>query len=229
MRKKKKPRPEPRRKKPGAKSRLKPEPGIPEILRGAILIEDAEWEKAFFDLLDQHWGNMSGALKQAGVYRRNFYYALDKNPEFAKRLYEFREKLIDRCEDLIVKRATIGEDHRIYYMGKVIDVQKVPDNNLLLSLIKSRKPEYRTTNLEVKGKVDVSEIMVVYHKIDQAWQDAVTEDERLNRLCHQLLEIMESKPKLLERIESLHHEASMIAGGGKATEEDKDEDGADVL
>ena len=65
----------------------------------------------------------------------------------------------DTLEDVVWQRAIEGVDHPVIHKGQVVDSYKKVDNKLLLRLLETREPKYRSTSQHVSVSLsDPSEI-----------------------------------------------------------------------
>lgn len=98
--------------------------------------------KAFLEELTKT-ANTTHAAKVVGVSRRTVHYFCAKDPEFKK----LHEEAVEAGTDALVaearRRAHEGFEEPVFYQGKQVGAVRKWSDNLLMFLIKERRPEYR--------------------------------------------------------------------------------------
>lgn len=86
-------------------------------------------------------GNLSGALKQAGVSRRQFETMRDSDADFEEQVENAWEIAADALETEARRRAVEGVTKDIYYKGEIVGQEQVYSDSLLMFLLKGRRRE----------------------------------------------------------------------------------------
>ena len=83
---------------------------------------------------------------------------LPEDDPLVHEIAEFCEGIDDlqgqRLEDVAWKRAVYGEDEPVYYKGERVDTKLRYDNKLLMRMLETRNPRYRTKDATLKIGVD---------------------------------------------------------------------------
>ena len=85
--------------------------------------------------------SVTKACEQIGITPRSAYRHRGAYTEFADQWDEAMEQGADELEDVAVKRAIEGVDHPIYQQGIKVGTEKIYNENLLMFLLKGKKPE----------------------------------------------------------------------------------------
>jgi len=100
-------------------------------------------KQAFLDVL-RHTGNITAAATVLGMNRDTYYEWVKKDPTFRAAAEDAMDEGIDRLLIEVRRRAVDGVDEPVgFYKGKPGAFVKRYSDNLLMFLVKARRPEYR--------------------------------------------------------------------------------------
>jgi hypothetical protein len=109
--------------------------------------------------------SVTAAAALAGVCRETPYYWRDRDAEFAAAWVRARDAGSDRLEDEGWRRAYEGTERPVFQQGQLVGHIREYSDNLLMFLLRGRRPEYRdNSKLEVSGNVTLT------HLVEQAAQ-----------------------------------------------------------
>jgi hypothetical protein len=106
-------------------------------------------------------GVIGSACKAAGVPRGTVerWQAIDK--KFARMMLDAFEEARDAVEQEVCRRALDGWDEPVYHGGKMVGSIRRYDSNLLIALMKVRKPEFREQKGNQTNNITTSTLPVV--------------------------------------------------------------------
>jgi hypothetical protein len=134
------------------------------------------------ETLDETFGDISEMARRLGIARRLFYKKNETDPIFKERFYKAVDRGLDRAKDLLIHRVIEGTPKWVFRGKRRVKIEQVPDNGLLLNLVRSRHPEFRSTsNVNVRASADGPPIR------DENL-DAFVLTEEGNRIAHKMLE-----------------------------------------
>lgn len=114
----------------------------------------AKRRELFLDLIAANGGNEWKAALAVGYPNTTALRAARKaDPEFARKWDEAIEASNAVLEHHAIERGTIGIEKPIYYQGEIAGVERVPDSNLLVTVMKARMPDKYSEKREIKGTV----------------------------------------------------------------------------
>ena len=87
--------------------------------------------------------NITISSQIADLPRRTAYRWLKTDPEFAAAWEEALEQATERLEEEVRRRAVDGVDEPVFHQGEICGCRRKYSDNLLMFLLKKRKPEYR--------------------------------------------------------------------------------------
>ena len=103
-------------------------------------------------------GNVTHSAKVVGVGRRTVYDLTARDKEFAQQFEDSVEAGTDRLVEEAQRRARDGFEEPVFFQGKQVGVIRKWSDNLLMFLIKARRPEYRDrvdqTHLHIVARAD---------------------------------------------------------------------------
>lgn len=109
-------------------------------------------KEEFLEVLSRT-ANVTISAECAGISRRTAYDHRDKDEAFEKAWDEAVECATDQLLEEARRRAALGVTEPVYYQGKIVGGVRRYSDNLLMFLIKARRPEYRDrSRFEVTGK-----------------------------------------------------------------------------
>jgi hypothetical protein len=108
------------------------------------------WKAKFLASL-RRMGNVSRALKAAGVGRQTAYDHRDRDPNFARQWAEALEQAADWLEREAWRRAVKGTDRPVFQQGGRVGTVRDYSDTLLIHLLKAHKPEKYRDRVEHTG------------------------------------------------------------------------------
>ena len=110
---------------------------------------------AFLSHFAQH-GNVLHACREARIGRTTFYGWLKSDPRFAVIYAEATEDAVDVLEAEAKRRAVDGYTEPVYQGGKQVgEVRKFSDN-LLITLLKGKRPDVYRERLDVNARLGLA-------------------------------------------------------------------------
>lgn len=142
-----------------------------------MTFNDCDWQKGFLEDL-RISGNVSASARSVRKSRASVYRARHGNPEFAAAWQDAFEEAIDRLELEAMRRALEGTEESRFSKGEVIGTVTRYSDNLLMFLLKARRPWLYDRRGLRDGQNDPDETEI----------EALREDlaERLDRLTSRL-------------------------------------------
>ena len=126
-----------------------------------------DWKPDFIAALAES-GNITLAARAAGVGRRTVYDAQKADESFAAAWAEAEDIAADLLEEEARKRAVDGTPEPVYYKGQMVGAVRRYSDNLLMFLLKARRPERFRDRSEqrISGSVGVtlSELLTLSQK-----------------------------------------------------------------
>lgn len=98
------------------------------------------WTIPFLERLS-HGATVSDSCKAAGVHRSTAYRYRDADPEFESAWHEVEERSTEQLEAEAFRRAVKGVQKPIYHQGKRVGSVREYSDQLLVFLLKARRPE----------------------------------------------------------------------------------------
>lgn len=95
----------------------------------------------FLDSLNKFYCSVRRASKVSGLNRTTAELLRRRVPEFARIWDEIYLDVTDKIEEAAIGRAVVGVTKDVYYKGLVVGKEKVYSDNLLNTLLQSRRPE----------------------------------------------------------------------------------------
>ena len=108
------------------------------------------WIDIFLRELRVH-GLINTAATTAGVTRRRVEREAEKNPEFEYAMESALEAAADELELEARRRAVEGVDKGVYYMGTLIETEKVYSDGLLTTLLKAKRADEFAERKQITG------------------------------------------------------------------------------
>lgn len=108
-------------------------------------------KKAAFLAAFEEMHVVSDAAKAADVGRSTVYEWAEKDAEFAKAWDELVDRSTDLLEREAYRRAAVGVEEPVFYQGKKVGTVKRFSDNLLMFLLKGRKPDTYRDRVEHTG------------------------------------------------------------------------------
>lgn len=108
-----------------------------------------DWKPDFLASLAEN-GNITLAAREAGVSRQAAYNAKEADESFAAAWVEAEEIAADLLEEEARKRAVDGTPEPVYYKGQMVGAVRRYSDNLLMFLLRARRPERFRDRSEVK-------------------------------------------------------------------------------
>jgi hypothetical protein len=109
--------------------------------------------------------SVTAAAALAGVHRDTAYGWKERDPEFAEAWMRARNAGTDRLEDEGWRRAFEGTERPVFQQGQLVGHIREYSDNLLMFLLRGRRPEYRDNS-----KLEVSGNLTLTHLVEQAAQ-----------------------------------------------------------
>ncbi len=100
-------------------------------------------KRAFLAALVESGGSVTVAADAAGIARHTYRDWVDKDPVFAEAFTIAFDESTVTLEAEAVRRATVGDLEPIIHKGDVVGHRSKRSDNLLMFLLKERKPSYR--------------------------------------------------------------------------------------
>ena len=101
-------------------------------------------------------GNVSEAVRLAGLGRRSVYDRKERDPEFAQAWHEALQVSYDAVEHAVRNRAVEGWLEPVFYQGEIVGhVRRFNDENARF-LLKAKRPQEFRERMEISGQVDVA-------------------------------------------------------------------------
>ncbi len=109
------------------------------------------WRPLFLQAL-RTLGNVRAACQAAGIDRMCAYRARAQSTEFHQEWDSALEDAIDSMEAEAYRRAVVGVDEPVYYLGQPIGAIRKYSDALLINLLKAYRPEkYREKQWPLEG------------------------------------------------------------------------------
>ncbi|HPT88722.1 MAG TPA: helix-turn-helix domain-containing protein [Bacillota bacterium] len=99
--------------------------------------------KELFIAAYKECGTIIQTCRMTGIYRSQVYRWKEEDPEFRDALEQAEEEATEALIAEARRRGLNGVDEPIYYKGKQVGAVKKYSDNLLMFLIKAKRPEYR--------------------------------------------------------------------------------------
>ncbi len=118
------------------------------------------------EALAQHI-TVAAACKAVGAGRATAYDERHRNEAFALQWAEVEEATVERLEQEAFRRAVEGVERVVYHAGKKIGTERYYSDNLLMFLVKAKRPSVYRDNVQVehsgkvKGEVVYSRVVAV--------------------------------------------------------------------
>jgi hypothetical protein len=101
-------------------------------------------------------GNVSHAVKLAGLGRRSVYDRRERDPEFARDWDDALQVSYDAIEHAVRNRAVEGWEEPVFYQGEIVGyIRRYSDENARF-LLKAKRPQEFRERVEVSGQVDIA-------------------------------------------------------------------------
>lgn len=115
------------------------------------------WQEAILEVMPKV-GMVSVAARLVGVDRTNVWRLYKRDPEFAKRFDDACRAATDTLELEARRRALEGVDEPLMYQGKNVGYVRKYSDQLLMFLLKGRRPKVYGDRLKVDQKTTVTTI-----------------------------------------------------------------------
>lgn len=125
-----------------------------------------DWKPEFIASLSET-GNITLAARVAGISRQAAYNAKESDESFASAWAEAEDVAADLLEEEARKRAVDGTPEPVYYKGQMVGAVRRYSDNLLMFLLKSRRPEKFRDRSEVKHSGGVGVTLTELLKLSQ--------------------------------------------------------------
>lgn len=136
---------------------------------------DVAREKATFLAALREGATHSAAAERAGVSQQTLRRWRQADEEFALQVADAIDAGTDRMIDEARRRAVDGHEEPIYHRGVAVGSAQRYSDNLLMFLIKARRPEYRDSyRVEHSGRIEQR-----ITRADEALRQAVADDPEL--------------------------------------------------
>lgn len=139
--------------------------------------------QVFLTVLAEH-GNLSEALKAAGISRPVAMASYETDEKFAEAWRAASDEAADRLEREARRRALEGTEEPVFYQGRECGRVRRYSDSLMLALLKAERPEKFKDRVasELSGEVKGG-VLVVPQTLDPVrWAEAAEEYQR--RLAH---------------------------------------------
>jgi len=110
------------------------------------------WKESFLLALKES-GNVTVAAKVANVARKNAYDLRNMDPEFASAWDDAIDHADDMLEAAARQRAVVGTLEPVFYKGQTVGYVTKYSDQLLITMLKGRKPEIYRDKMEHSGSV----------------------------------------------------------------------------
>ena len=113
----------------------------------------AELREATQDLFLKHYadlGTIRHASAAADIAVQTHYDWLEA-PEYAEKWAAAQEQFVEHLEREAARRAVDGQEVGVYFQGERVGVERRPSDNLLMFLLKGRRPEVYKDRQEITG------------------------------------------------------------------------------
>jgi len=99
-----------------------------------------------------NWGTVRHAAKAAGIHERTHYDWLESgDPAYADAWAAAQESFTEHLEREAARRAVDGQAVGVYYQGDRVGEELKKSDNLLMFLLKARRPEVYKDRTELTG------------------------------------------------------------------------------
>ena len=126
-----------------------------------------DWKPNFLASLSES-GNITLAAREAGVSRQAAYQARESDESFALAWLEAEDIAADLLEEEARKRAVDGTPEPVYYKGQMVGAVRRYSDNLLMFLLKARRPERFRERAEMHHSGGVGVTLTELLKMSQA-------------------------------------------------------------
>lgn len=110
---------------------------------------------AFLQNFAQH-GVVLHACKEAGVCRGSFYKWLESDGQFKALYAQAEQDAVDELEREAKRRAVDGWEEPVYQKGEQVGTVRKFSDNLLIMLLKGKKPETYRERVDLNGRLGVT-------------------------------------------------------------------------
>jgi hypothetical protein len=112
-------------------------------------VKRGQWKPVFLEAL-KRTAMVTAAAEEAQISRRTAYDARERDAEFAARWDAIWEKGTEQLEREAFRRAAIGTLKPVFQQGRQVGEIREYSDNLLMFLLKGRKPETYRDNSRVQ-------------------------------------------------------------------------------
>ena len=112
-------------------------------------------QAAFLTALVMFAGHRTKAARAAKISRALTYHWQDTDATFKLLLERAQRQAFGTLEDEMIRRAHDGISHGIYYQGERVAFERVYSDGIMMMLARAGDPKYRSSEVQVKGTVDL--------------------------------------------------------------------------
>lgn len=101
---------------------------------------NTDWVKTFLYYYKKRY-SIASAAKMAGTSRTTVFRLKKHDHNFAKKMEEAHEIVVDKLENSAMRRAIHGHNVPVYFQGVKCGTKRVYDNSLTIFMLKKNRPD----------------------------------------------------------------------------------------